>query len=174
MPNFGRPVSIRRNISSSHDPYASVPSNHKHTKCSDCGALFHSGRWHAPNPTTAKAPNGKSRIPVPAPVICPACHRIRDDVPAGVVHLSGSFVRDHADEIMRLIANESARATNMNPLHRVMHVAPTGDGTVEVHTTDEKLAQRIGKALHRAYSGEVKYSFVDGEKLARVNWQRGD
>lgn len=150
------------------------PNGGKPTRCTDCGAVFSEGRWHAPNPTGHRKTNGNGHSAEPMPVVCPACHRIRDDVPAGVVHLSGSFVGQHADEIMRLIANESVRAANLNPLHRVMHVAPSGDGTVEVHTTDERLAQRIGKALHRAYSGEVKYCFVENEKLARVNWRRGD
>ena len=42
---------------------------------------------------------------------------------------------------------------------------------IEITTTNEKLAQRIGKALHKAYSGDVAYKWSD-PKIARVNWHR--
>ena len=47
------------------------------------------------------------------------------------------------------------------------------DGEIEITTTNEKLAQKIGKALHRAYSGHVEYKWSGDTKLARVTWHRG-
>jgi hypothetical protein len=43
---------------------------------------------------------------VPGPAhraVCPACKRINDDYPAGVIQLSGSFFGQHKEEILNLI-----------------------------------------------------------------------
>lgn len=172
VPNTGRPVPIRRNVASSNDPYKVIQAPRKAMICGDCGSHFHDGRWFPSDEKVAKRDGSLANALQPVPVICPACHRIRDDVPAGVVVLSGAFLEQHAGEIMHLITNESDRARKLNPLNRVMHVAPDGQGEVHVHTTTEKLAQQIGKALHKAYSGEVNYQFVQDAKLARVTWRR--
>lgn len=43
---------------------------------------------------------------------------------------------------------------------------------LEITTTNEKLTQRIGKAIHKAYDGTIEYKFSEDNKLARVNWHR--
>ncbi len=167
-------MSIRRNITTPKDPYALSYNSHKSLICEDCGAVFTAGRWRLNESTGKKVTPSLSKPPPPTPVVCPACHRIRDDVPAGVVHLSGSFLEEHSEEIMRLVNHENEKAMTANPLHRVMHIAPLSDGTVEIHTTDDKLAQRIGKAIHRAYDGEIKYQSAHDNRLARVVWYRAN
>jgi hypothetical protein len=44
---------------------------------------------------------------------------------------------------------------------------------VEVLTTDEKLAQRIGREIRKAYQGAVSYRWSEDANLVRVNWSRG-
>ena len=104
-------------------------------------------------------------------VQCPACRRLNDNVPGGVLRLSGDFVWHHKDEIMNLIRNETILAQASNPLERVMSIE-TYDNVIEVTTTNEKLAQRIGKALNKAYKGHVEYKWGEDTKLARINWHR--
>ena len=41
-----------------------------------------------------------------------------------------------------------------------------------VTTTTEHLAQRLGRALEKAFSGDVLYDFSHENKLARVKWRR--
>ena len=60
------------------DPYARRSKPGEPTVCSDCGAVFHAGRWQ-----WGPAPGGSERA------LCAACQRIRDDYPAGVVSLAG-------------------------------------------------------------------------------------
>jgi hypothetical protein len=43
---------------------------------------------------------------------------------------------------------------------------------MEISTTDEKLAQRIGREVHKACRGEVQYAWSDDVKLLRVRWMR--
>ena len=47
-----------------------------------------------------------------------------------------------------------------------------GDGKLTLSTTTEHLAQRLGRALEKAYDGKVEYDFSHENKLARVTWQR--
>lgn len=172
MPNSGKPVPIRRDTSSHNDPYTRAVVRHGAMVCQDCGAVYKDRRWALPKASASQREAVPYKALTPAPVVCPACHRIRDDVPAGVVVLAGAFLEHHEEEIIRLIVHESDRAMKLNPLSRVMHIAPQVDGIVEVHTTSDKLAQQIGKALHKAYDGEVTYRFVQDTKLARVTWER--
>jgi hypothetical protein len=47
-----------------------------------------------------------------------------------------------------------------------------GDGSVEILTTDEKLAQRVGREVRKAYQGTVTYKWSEDANLVRVNWSR--
>lgn len=49
-----------------------------------------------------------------------------------------------------------------------------GDGRVEILTTDEKLAQRIGREIRKAYQGCVSYKWSEDANLVRVDWSRDD
>ena len=93
------------------------------------------------------------------------------EAPGGVLKLTGDFVWEHKEEILNLIRNESGKALTTNPLERIMSIE-SSDGGIEITTTNEKLAQRIGKALHKAYSGTVEYRWSGDTKLARVLWHR--
>ena len=93
------------------------------------------------------------------------------DVPGGVLKLTGDFVWEHKEEILNLIRNESGKVLATNPLERIVSLE-SSDGGIEITTTNEKLAQRIGKALHKAYSGTVEYQWSGDSKLARVLWHR--
>lgn len=134
------------------------------TICRDCGAIYKDRRW-----TAKKFANGVG----PALLItCPACKQIADDIAGGYVSISGKFFGSHRDEIEHLIKNEAAHTLEDNPLSRVMKWRDTDTGGVEIKTTTEHLAQRLGRALKKAYDGEVKYDFSHENKLARVTWHR--
>jgi len=126
-----------------------------------------SGRWCSKE----ELPSNGTKAKEPAMVICPACRKSQDRVPGGVVTLSGGFVWEHEEEIMNLIKNEAGKGQAVNALERVISL-DSSSGKMEITTTNEKLAQRIGKALHKAYDGHVEYKWSEDTKLARVNWRR--
>ncbi len=47
-----------------------------------------------------------------------------------------------------------------------------GHGRLIISTTTEKMAQRIGRAVKKAFHGEVAYNWSHDNKLARVDWER--
>lgn len=131
------------------------------TVCPACGAVYHKGRWQwLPRPDK------------PHEQLCPACHRIHDEVPAGYVTLAGEFLAQHRDEILHLVRNHAEKAKAEHALERIIAIVDH-DGGVMATTTDIHLARGIGEALEHAYQGQLEFHYNDGENLLRVHWERG-
>ena len=85
--------------------------------------------------------------------------------------LNGEFLKVHKDQIVHLVRNAEARAKEINPLERIISIKNLKGG-VEIQTTNEKLAQRIGREIERAYKGDTKYHWSRDDKFVRVDWHR--
>ena len=135
--------------------------------CSDCGAVYVRRRW------TKSGSAIKDNHPDPISV-CPACKQNREGEPRGFVFLDGAFVRLHEQEIEKLLRNEVERASEENPMARIIEWKKGDKHQLTVTTTTEHLAQRLGHALEKAFGGKVQYDFSHENKLARVSWQRDE
>jgi len=145
-----------------HDTYRARGKLPEPTVCPDCGAVHHKGRWQwLPRPDQAHEQ------------LCPACHRIRDRLPAGYVTLSGGFLGQHRDEILNLVHHHGERERTGHPLERIIAVEPYNGGVV-VTTTGIHLARNLGEALEHAYQGRLEFHYNDGESLLRVDWTRDE
>jgi len=143
-----------------HDAYKAKHKLPEPTACPQCGAVFHKGRWQwLEKPTQAHEK------------MCPACHRIHDEFPAGYVTMTGPFFKEHREELLHLARNEEARTKAEHPLKRIMKIEDQDDG-IQITTTDIHLARGIGEALHHAYQGEIEYHYNERENLLRVAWER--
>lgn len=145
-----------------HDAYKAKGKLREPSVCRQCQALYHKGRW-----TWGPVPTDSHEI------LCPACERIRDDEPSGVLLLTGEFVALHRDEILGLAQNEEARVKAEHPLARIIKIkaqteAPEG---VIITTTDPHLARRIGEVLHHAHRGTFTCRYEENTDLLRANWQ---
>jgi len=145
-----------------HDPYKAKGKPKEPSVCRECKAAYHKGRW-AWTPVPPKSHE----------ILCPACARIRDGAPSGVLLLTGEFVAAHRQEILGLARNEEARVKAEHPLARIIKIedqteSPQG---VVVTTTDPHLARRIGEALHHAHNGTFTCRYEEDEDLLRANWQ---
>ena len=143
-----------------HDAYKAKQKLPEPTVCPQCGAVFHDGRWQ-----WLTKPAGAHEE------MCPACHRIQDEFPAGYVSVSGAFFKEHREEVLHLARNEEARQKAEHPLKRIMNIEDQDDG-IQITTTDIHLARGIGDALHHAYQGELEYHYNEQENLLRVVWER--
>lgn len=147
------------------DPYAILRANRGRAICRRCGAIYAKKRWHLDEEESRKMASS----PRVQKIVCPACQKIRDDYPEGIVTLKWSSLPDHEAEIRGLISNVEARAISINPLARVMKVVGRRGG-LEVQTTNDRLAQRIGRELVRAFQGAVSYRWAHRDMLLRVEW----
>jgi hypothetical protein len=153
---------------STPDPYLPRGASRKISVCEGCHSVSKNKRWYA-DPDIYDA---AIKLLDTATMVCPACLKIRDNFPGGIVTLKGAYVLPHKQELMNLIKNEEARAHGFNPLERVMSVKENGYGNIVVLTTNEKLAQRLGRAIKKAFHGAVTYQWSHDNKLARVDWVR--
>jgi NMD protein affecting ribosome stability and mRNA decay len=132
------------------------------TVCPGCGATYRKGRWTW-QPAVSPA---RERT-------CPACERIADRYPAGVLQVEGRFAVAHRDDLVGLVRHVEQRERSRHPLKRIIQIAERRNGFV-TETTDGKLAQALGRALHKAYAGKLEHppTTADVENLVRVRWVR--
>jgi len=142
-----------------HDPYQATRKYADGTRCPACRAIFQDGRWTW----------GEGEMV--HEVLCPACRRVRDELPAGFVTLDGEFIAAHRDEILNLVRHLEQRDRREHPLQPIMAI-DEADGGLRLTTTDIHLARDMGAALHAAYKGKLEYHYNDAENLLRVHWTR--
>lgn len=143
-----------------HDPYKAEAKMKGPAVCSECGAVYRLGRWH----WGARHRDEPQRL-------CPACRRIAEACPAGIVTLDGPFVAEHRAEILGLLHHEAKMESGRHPLNRVMSVTEA-DGALVLETTEPHLADRLGRAVVAAYAGELTRRHARNEAMLRVHWHR--
>jgi NMD protein affecting ribosome stability and mRNA decay len=145
-----------------HDPYMTRSKPNEPTVCPECGVVFADGRWQ----WQTQAPEGAEHL------LCPACQRVRDRVPAGFLFLSGPFLAAHRDEILNLVHNKVESQTAQHPMKRLMDVAEQDDGELAITFTDVHLPRGVGQAIERAYEGELEIQYTEEAGIVRVYWRR--
>ncbi len=163
----GQPSRIRRNVQQYGDPYIPKLNQGEIAVCTRCHGVYQRRHWLFDEELYTRSVSD----PATRQVLCPACHKIGDNYPEGEVILRGEFLDAHRGEIMNLVSNEEDRAKGLNPLERIVRITDSNGG-VTITTTNEKLAQRIGRALQRAYQGEVSYRWSEDTKYLHVEWVR--
>jgi hypothetical protein len=142
------------------DPYATRAKLPDPSACTERHAIYRAGRWAWGAP-----PADANRV------VCPACKRIADGYPAGVVELRGEYAVEHREELEHLARNIEERDRAEHPLKRIISIERSGDA-LEIATTDPKLARGIGAALRRAHRGTLRLPASSRESLVRVTWTR--
>ncbi|HWP59803.1 MAG TPA: BCAM0308 family protein [Candidatus Acidoferrales bacterium] len=136
-------------------------------RCAGCGAVYYRHHWAlAAPPQTEKRAELRPR----RAVLCPACRKIRDGYPGGELRIATPPAREKGD-ILRIVRNEEKRAREKNPLERIMSIETDGPTGWKIHTTTEKLAQRLGRRLRKALGGAVDYRWSHNNKFVRVVWR---
>jgi len=139
-------------------PKRGLPEN---ALCKGCGLFYHNKRWQL------EAIHAKPSCEV----LCPACQRMEDHNPAGVVTLSGPYLASHKTEILNTIRHEEAKSREKNPIGRIMEIKEEG-GQITVTTTEDKLAQKLGREVYKSQRGELHYQWSHDQNMVRVDWMR--
>lgn len=142
-----------------HDTYQEDEKREGTLMCDRCGCAWMDGRWSwDPVPLDAES------------TICPACRRIEDNYPAGIVRIDGPFVQTHAEEIRNLIRQVESSEKGEHPMERFLEFPEEGPPW-NITTTGTHLARRIGESLNAAFEGELRIDYRP-ETFLRVWWSR--
>lgn len=144
-----------------HDPYVTRLKPREPTVCPVCRAVFLKGHWQ-----------WKESWPLDScEEMCPACQRVRDHNPSGVITVKGAFAQEHKAELLALLRHHEEAATRSHPLHRIMSIDERPEQIV-ITTTDIHLPRRIGDALHDAFKGHLHIHYDEDGCLVRIGWTR--
>lgn len=144
-----------------------VPNPKGTAICGGCGAVYERKRWFE---NAARSRGLRLELGTEV-TMCPACVRSKAKLPEGILTVTGSFVREHHDEILHTIVAAAKRERARDTLCRLMDVKSSPDGIV-VHTANERLVRKLGHVLHSAFHGDVSFVFSHGDRLTRVRWSR--
>lgn len=136
--------------------------------CSECQAVYFRRRWHSSGQLRREDLQKKTQMVT----ICPACDQILRNDPQGFLVLEGNFVSTHSVDIENLLRNEAERSAEDNPTARIMELSKADGKGIQVKTTTDHLAQRLGHAIEKAYDGKLHISFSHENHLTRVSWHR--
>lgn len=136
--------------------------------CPKCGAIWDGERW-VPEPEEALRKELAKRQH--ATELCPGDLRIEKKQVEGIVTLKGRFLASHSEEIDNLIGRVARSARKRNVAARIFQSAHTDDGLV-IETTDEHLAERMGKEVEKAFKGNLEIKWQKKDTFARVTWER--
>jgi hypothetical protein len=115
--------------------------------------------------------NGPARWPIDAHQhICQACHRTRDQYPAGIVTIRGRFAMCYRAEILGMARRLEQHEKFLHPLHRIMGVEQRRNSIV-IKTTDIDLPQVIREALRHTYGGNLEINSQVERYSVQVNWR---
>jgi hypothetical protein len=151
----------------SADPYIPEEGIREEAICPKCQAIYKNKRWYRAEEIPEDEKAGRNFVPIE----CPACKKIAEGYHQGVVTLKGAFLRKHEEEILNLVHNEEKKSMSKNPLQRIMSIEREGDELV-IKTTAEKLAEHLGRAVHKAQQGDLRVSWDDNHSFCRVSWER--
>ena len=133
--------------------------------CKSCQAVYLNKRWYF-DPQLYREQKGKAEK-----IICPGCQKVADRSFDGVVYLKGSLLKTRKEEIINLIKKEEQKEREKNVLSRIGKMESRGK-EMEVYTTTQFLATRLGHAIYKAFSGELKIKPAPREAFVRVYWER--
>lgn len=137
------------------------------TVCHSCGVVYRHKHWEHAEEGRSYSSNHQGKV-----ILCPACLKIKGKNPSGVVTLKWKGLSEHKGDLLNLIRNVGERAFQTNALERIMKIRESGN-SIEVETTSGVLSQRVGRAIEKAYHGELSYRWSKNEKLVRIQWEGG-
>ena len=137
-------------------------------ECPRCGAVYDGHRWiPEPDAELKRALAKKAH----EQQLCPGDLRLSKRQVEGIVTLKGAFMKSHRDEIANLVNRVAREGRRRNVSARIFEIVED-DGDIVIETTDEHLAERMGKEVEKAFKGNLEIKWQEKDTFARVVWQR--
>lgn len=129
--------------------------------CERCGAVGRDKHWYAPDKMTINVDEAQKEF-------CPGCYRVEREIWDGEVVLEGNMSKT-GDALKALIKHVEDKCWHDNPTSRLWYV--TADSNrIEIKTTTQWLAMRIGRELKKAFKGDLEIKRSPEKNYVRVFW----
>lgn len=134
--------------------------------CKSCHAVYLNKRWYY-DPKLYQEQKKKQATKV----TCPGCQKVIDKNYDGIIQLKSPMVKTRKDELISLLKGEEEKEREKNVLSRIAKIETRGQ-EMEIYTTTQFLATRLGHAVNRAFSGNLTIKPTPREAFVRVYWER--
>ena len=148
----------RHNNTAQHLPKFGPPE--AALQCTGCGAVHTQGRWRWDR-SAHVVEHGT----------CPACRRLADGDPAAILHLEGNFSRGHGSALIANARTVEAWQAQATPQERIMSIERRR-GEIVIKTTGLRIAYGLGRALLRAFGGELHVEHAEASGPLRLSWHQ--
>jgi NMD protein affecting ribosome stability and mRNA decay len=131
-------------------------------KCTGCGAVYQGGRWQ----WAEQRPRQTNKE------ICPTCQRVANNIPAGILTLSGEYFKQHRDEILRLVNQIVFKKESKNPTERIIAIDTMENGDSKITFTDGRLPHGVGEEIKKVYEGNLSVHYPSSIEVVNAMWIR--
>jgi hypothetical protein len=137
-------------------------------ECPECRNVHFEKGWH--HSIWALNKHLKQEQKVARRELCRACKITRDHLFEGEL-LIAQWPEQHREELLNLIHNFGELAVKLNPQHRIITIAEVAPNSYKVATTENQLADRLGKKIKKAFNHvELHFSYSkEPYKVDRVH-----
>jgi hypothetical protein len=157
---------VRRGSLQSRTKHVTEENVRDHSVCERCGSVYEKRTWRKGRQVVAAMATG------PVWAICPACRQVSRNEYFGQLRLRGLASGEEEALVRRRIRNVAGRAGFTQPERRVVSIEVV-DGELEVLTTSQKLAHRIGQQIEKLLGGRVRYHWDEDDGCLLGTWERG-
>jgi NMD protein affecting ribosome stability and mRNA decay len=132
--------------------------------CSSCGIVYFKKSWHH-NFRHFNETNKDKRV---AFTICPACKMAANNQYEG--HLTVlNIPQNKKEQFISTIKNSGMHGYRRDPLDRILRTE-VKNNSINVYTSENQLAVRIGKKLRTVFGGDLKIRYSKEDQLANVEY----
>lgn len=132
--------------------------------CSRCGIVYFKKSWHH----NFRHFNGLEKDKGVAFTICPACKMAANNSYEG--HLAVVAIpQNKKEQFISTIKNSGMHGYRRDPLDRIIRTE-IKNNRIDVYTSENQLAVRIGKKLRTVFGGELKIKYSKEDQLVSVEY----
>jgi hypothetical protein len=146
--------------------FAFEQGNRAELLCKYCSAVYESKHWQ---PIAKLNPQFIDRL---KKTVCPACHAQKGLVSDGTLHLTGSFMDQHRQEILNIILRTEEKENARDILNRIERI-DSRPKEITIYTGKNQLAVEIGNKVAAAYKGgKLEITWSKNDKPVEVKWHK--
>jgi hypothetical protein len=91
----------------------------------------------------------------------------------GVLHLTGTFIKDHKEEILNTMKNSGTLAQERDSMNIIERIENPSEEHIIVYTLKNQLAVKLGKKVDQSFKGgKLDISWSKEDQPVEVKWHK--